>query len=259
MNQLPLLIEGMAKRTGTKVAQTGPGYRHCEGKFLITANVFNRVFFIKLEQYGTGTVIDVDGKQYLVTALHLLGENYEIQELAYFHANEWKILPIEIVGIARTGADVAVFATNITLCPAALPLGVGSQGMVMSQDLYFLGFPYTLSTDGGDALQGRPCPFIRKGIWSSAYDDGTGDPKIYIDAINNKGFSGGPIVFQASGNPGFSVAGIVSGYRTDTEDVICEEGEQTGWTVVANTGLTIGYDIHEAVKLILRNPIGHPL
>ncbi|WP_279250873.1 S1 family peptidase [Candidatus Marimicrobium litorale] len=226
---------------------------------MITANVFNRVFFIKVEQYGTGTVIDVDGKQYLVTARHLLGESYENPELDYFHANEWKALPIKVVGISRTSADVAVFATNITLCPANLPLSVGSKGMVISQDLFFLGFPYTLRTDGGDALQGRPCPFIRKGILSSAFDDGTGDAKIYIDATNNIGFSGGPIVFQTAGNPGFSVAGIVSGYRTEAEDVICEEGERTGWTVVANTGLTIGYDIDEAVKLIQRNPIGHPV
>ena len=226
---------------------------------MVTAEVINRVFFIKISQYGSASVIDVDGKQYLVTAKHLLGDYSELKNIKYFYNGKWENLNVKIVGVERTSADIAVLAADILLCPPSLPLAVGSKGMVLSQDVYFLGYPYKLSTHGGEALKGRPCPFIKKGIWSSLFDDGAGDFKLYIDAINNEGFSGGPIVFKAPGTNHFSLAGIVSKYRTERESVLCENGEETGWTVEYNTGLTIGTDISEAVKLIEKNPIGLPI
>jgi hypothetical protein len=223
---------------------------------MVTAEVINRVLFVKIADYGSATVVDVDGRQYLVTAKHLLGGQSEVSSIKFYFNGVWENLNVKIVGIARGGADIAVFATDTILCPSSLPLTVGSKDMVLSQDVYFLGYPFKLSTAGGAVLQGRPCPFIKKGIWSSLFDDGTGDYKLYIDAINNEGFSGGPIVFKVSGTNQFSLAGIVSRYRTEHGSVVCEEGNSTGWTVEYNTGLTIGTDILEAVKIINQNQIG---
>ncbi|WP_039918728.1 trypsin-like peptidase domain-containing protein [Cellvibrio mixtus] len=223
---------------------------------MVTAEVINRVLFVKVADYGSATVVDVDGRQYLVTAKHLLRGESEVSSIKFYFNGKWENLNVKIVGVARGGADIAVFATDTILCPSSLPLMVGNKDMVLSQDVYFLGYPFKLSTDGGAALQGRPCPFVKKGIWSSLFDDGTGDYKLYIDAINNEGFSGGPIVFKVSGTNKFSLAGIVSKYRTEHGSVVCEEGNSTGWTVEYNTGLTIGTDISEAVKIINQNPIG---
>ena len=223
---------------------------------MVTAEVINRVFFIKIAEYGTASVVDVDGRQYLVTAKHLLGENFEITDIEYFHAEKWETLNVSVVGVARGNSDIAVLSTNIILCPSSLALPLGSECLTLGQDVYFLGYPFKLSTNGGEALKGRPCPFVKKGILSSLFDDGTGDFKIYIDAINNEGFSGGPIVFKAPGTNKFSMAGIISKFRTEQESVRCDEGNNTGWTVEYNTGLTIGIDISEAVKIIKTNPVG---
>jgi len=226
---------------------------------MITAEVYNRVFFIKIEQYGTGTAIDHNGKQYLVTARHLLEDNEKIASLKFFYDDAWFDLEVEIVGIGSGEVDIAIFSPRIQLCPPSFPLSVGSGGIIVSQDVFFLGFPYKMSTKGGAALMGRPCPFIRKGILSSLFDNGYGVPKLYIDAINNEGFSGGPIIFinQATKKP--SVAGIISKFKIEHEKVLCEQGEDTGWSVAYNTGLTIAYDISEAIKIIEKNPKGLPL
>ncbi len=53
---------------------------------MITANVYNRVFFIKAADYGTAFSIDHGGRQYLVTAKHLV--NAEKQEAIKFFFSE---------------------------------------------------------------------------------------------------------------------------------------------------------------------------
>lgn len=225
---------------------------------MVTAEVLNRVFFIKVEQYGTGTVVDHNGKQYLVTAKHLLEGKEDVSSIKYYHDNEWKDLKVEVIGLGRGELDIAVLAsTELSLCSKDLSLENGSGGIILSQDLFMLGFPYKMHTKGGEAMHGRPCPFVKKGILASLFDDGYGVPKLYVDAINNEGFSGGPIVFVEAKTKQWKLAGIISKYKTETEAVRCEEGEDTGWTIAYNTGITIGYDINEAIKIIDSNPNGY--
>ncbi|EIQ1514524.1 trypsin-like peptidase domain-containing protein [Vibrio parahaemolyticus] len=226
---------------------------------MVTVEVINRVFFIKVEQYGTGTVVDHNGKQYLVTAKHLLEGKEEVSSIKFYHDEQWKDLNVQLVGIGRGELDIAVFSSDLLLCRKDLPLPNGTKGIGLSQDVYMLGFPYKMHTKAGETLGGRPCPFVKKGILASLFDDGFGVPKLYIDAMNNEGFSGGPIVFRDTTSRKMQLAGIVSKYRTESESVMCDEGEDTGWSITYNTGITIGYDISEAIKIIEANPIGFEL
>jgi hypothetical protein len=108
-------------------------------------------------------------------------------------------------------------------------------------------------------MAGRPCPFIKKGTLSSAFNSGDGVHRLYVDAINNEGFSGGPLVFAGHGTNDFRVAGVVSRFKTEHEPVLDQNGEKTGMTVEYNTGFLIAYDIDYVVGLIRANPIGLPL
>ena len=82
---------------------------------------------------------------------------------------------------------------------------------------------------------------------------------MYVDALNNPGFSGGPIVFQPPSKTDFKVAGIVSKFKIEFEQVIDPDGDHTEMTVAYNTGFLIGYDISKAIEIIDRNPNGLPI
>jgi hypothetical protein len=70
-------------------------------------------------------------------------------------------------------------------------------GFVLGQDMFFVGYPFKMWADGGPMMCGRPLPFVKKGTLSAF--ETLSDPKIlWIDAINNEGFSGGPLVFQSN-------------------------------------------------------------
>ena len=225
---------------------------------MITANVLNRVFFIKAQEYGTAFVIDHDDKQYLVTARHLIDPSSQTS-IRLFLDKKWIELPVALLGVGSGEIDVAVFRAQTLLCPKRLPLPASSDEIVIGQDVYFLGFPYKMWTDAGPVMSGRPCPFIKKGTLSSAFISDDGVSRIYIDAINNEGFSGGPIVFHKHGKNDFRVAGIVSKFKIEFEKVIDPRGDHTEMTVAYNTGFLIGYEISNVIEIINKNPNGLPI
>lgn len=225
---------------------------------MITANVYNRVFFIKALEYGTAFAIDYENKQYLITAKHLIDPTAQAS-VRFFFDKKWMEIPATLLGLGAGEIDIAVFRVQALLCSRELELPASSKGMVIGQDVYFLGYPYKMWTDGGDAMLGRPCPFIKKGTLSSAFVSDDGVPRIYIDAINNEGFSGGPIVFHTHGKNDFRIAGVVSKFKIEFEKVIDPEGEHTEMTVAYNTGFLIGYEISNAIEIIKQNPDGLPI
>lgn len=225
---------------------------------VITSNIYNRVFFIRVDQYGTAFTVDIDEKQYLVTARHLVADPNATTSLKFMHNNTWQDLPVKLVGVGRAEVDIAVFATDIRMSPRFV-LEPTTKGMMIGQDVYFVGYPYKMWTDAGPALAGRPCPFIKKGTLSSSFDMGDGVRRLFVDAINNEGFSGGPLVFAPHGTNDFQIAGVVSKFKTEREPVLDKDGIDTGMAVEYNTGFLIAYDINYVVKLIRANPIGLPI
>lgn len=225
---------------------------------MITSNVYHRVFFIRAAQYGTAFTLDVDGRQYLVSAKHVIQGEDGMPPVTFFHDGTWKPLPVNLVGAAPGEIDVVVLASEIRLSPP-LPLEPSIEGIIFGQDVFFVGFPYKMWTNAGSALAGRPCPFIKKGTLSSTFDRGDGISRLFVDATNNAGFSGGPLVYSRPNQFDYRVAGVVSGFKIEYEPVIDQDGEETGLQVAYNTGFLLAYHIGYAVDLIRRNPIGFKL
>ena len=207
---------------------------------MITANVIQRTFFVKIgSSLGTAFTIDHDGKQYLVTARHVVGS--AVQSIEVFHNRRWESLGVTPVGIGQGAVDVAVFAPNIILSPPH-PLEATSAGLIYGQPVSFLGFPF--GWDGGLAHMnnGFPLPFVKAGILSAMPTGRT----MWIDAHGNRGFSGGPVVFQPappSGNTPWKVAGIVTKAGLDP-------------TTHENAGFVIAELIASATDLVAQRPIG---
>lgn len=225
----------------------------CAGKYydeqMIQTNDLYRTFFIKAEQYGTAFTLDVDGVEYLVTAKHLLNASEREFELQIFHDKKWLRGRATVVGHARGEIDISVLRVDSQLTPPGFDVTPSLGEIVLGQDVFFLGFPYKMWGDVGALLRGLPCPFVKKGVLSSVNVE---TPQvIYVDAINNEGFSGGPLFFHPMDKPNeLRIAGVVSKFRVEQEAVLDELGVPTKMTVPYNTGFLVAYGIKHAVELI---------
>jgi S1-C subfamily serine protease len=199
---------------------------------------------------GTGFTVDVDGKQYLVTAKHVVQSFGPDAGLEVFGNGAWASVPAVLVAHGRGEIDVSVIAPTETISPADLPIDASSAGVIYGQDVYFLGFPYGVLSQVILGEAGHPLPLVKKAILSSFAGD------VYLlDGHNNPGFSGGPVVFGAVGAMPNRVAAIVSGYRFSPEPVFIDNIE-TALKYRYNTGIIISYKIETALEMIQGNPIG---
>jgi len=220
---------------------------------MITANILNRTLFIRAEAYGSAFVIDVDGNEYIVTARHLLPVGSKLNSLMIRRKGAWIAHPVEEVGRARGEIDIAVLKTHTKLVVGYLPAPADSKGLALGQDVLFAGFPYKLEGQAGALQDGRPLSYVKKGTVSVL--GSPQHPAIVLDALNNEGFSGGPVVFCPIGSQptDIRIAAVVSKYRTESEPVVDCDGKPTGASVGYNTGFLYAFDIGHAVDLINRH------
>lgn len=224
---------------------------------MLTFNVYDRVFFVRGARYGTAFTLDVDGRQYLISARHVVGDWNGTATLKLFLSKKWVDFRAALVGEARGEIDISVLAPSqrlsedIELEP--------SLALLLGQDVFFCGFPLLMHANGGELMYGRPLPFVKKGTLSAGWDPDDTVKRLYVDAINNQGFSGGPLVFYEHETGKLKVAAVVSGFKTGFEPVVDEKGEETSMKVQYNTGFLLAYGINHALDLIRMNPIGLPV
>jgi hypothetical protein len=236
-----------------------------------TFNAMSRTLRVQ-SKHGTGTIfnIDVDGREYWVTATHILtgakGKPYgRIAE---------KTIELKILNPGGTGLEwLAVQFTVlqppddvdvVALAPASLILSTAtnasplptSDGLMFGGPCEFLGY----ALDGGWRARtndGRLWyPFI-KHCTVSGYD---ADLKMWIlDGINNPGFSGGPVILGTG--DALKFVAVISGYYLEPTEVIRGGAVKLAPntpkdTVNVNSGFIIAYDISHVVDVIKKNPIG---
>ena len=222
---------------------------------MITSNVIHRTFRIKYgESYGTCFTIDVDGRQYIVTAAHVVEGISGSSTVEIFFENRWQAHNVVVVGSGPADVDVAVLAPSWRLSPEH-PLPPASDGITLGQDVYFLGFPYNMFTDIGEKNRNFPLPFVKRAAVSSWSRDEHGVLRWFLDGHNNPGFSGGPAVWTQPMQNDYSVAAVISGYRY-ADEPIYDGDAPTTLAYRYNTGIIIAYDIEHALALIHRNPVG---
>jgi hypothetical protein len=112
--------------------------------------------------------------------------------------------------------------------------------------------------EGKQSNNGYPLPFVKRGILS-AYIFGDVIDGFYLDAINNPGFSGGPVVARGAQPGDIDVVGVVSGYRSQQEAVSMRGVPSAELSVQTNTGLLLAFNIRHALQVIEKNPVGFPI
>jgi len=165
---------------------------------------------------------------------------------------------IKVVGYTPSPVDVAVLSPPMQISPSHhLPADAGN--IYLSQDIYFLGFPYGLKIEVGPELnRDFPLPLVKKGIISSMAFNQEYLDYFLLDGHNNPGFSGGPVVAYELDKKELKAIGIISGYRYEWSDVFVQ-GQPVSLKYKENTGIIVAYCIRHATELIKINPIGFNL
>lgn len=208
------------------------------------------------DHVGTAFAYDRDGRQYIVTAKHLVAEFGPKTPLHALHDKSWKALPAKLVGHGAEGCDVSVFAAEEFAVRVEGELFSNDRNIIYGQEVHFLGFPLGMFGDIGELLGHFPLPYVKRAILSSMTMDGSG--VMVLDGINNPGFSGGPIIGKVGAVGALAILGVVSGYTAADSNVLFKD-KDTGLIVRENTGLIRAFHIVKALDLIDANPVGQRL
>ena len=219
----------------------------------VTRKILQRTFRIHYEgKTGTCFTIDAWGKHYLITAKHVVNSIQDDAEVHISRNGDLLPLRVQLVGHGAGNIDVTALAPQ-ELLGASYPLKLTTAGLMLAEDVYFLGFPYGLGMKVEENLNaGFPLPLVKKAIVSAL---GMGDSPMLLDGHNNPGFSGGPVVRRGTGEEQ-TVIGVVSGYQNDRRKVRDENDKETLHTYDTNTGIVVAHDIRHALEIIKTNPIG---
>lgn len=224
---------------------------------MITSNIISRVLFISVnEDTGSCFSFEHQNEQYLVTAKHVLdsidfvhGDKIQIK---IYCDKKWNLLDCIIYIHQNSEIDIAVLKAQIKF--PALSVDVGIDGLIYGGDVYFLGFPYGMFNVTKDEKLKFPIPFVKKGILSAIvhkYDI----TSLYIDAHNNRGFSGGPII--TTNNKGeIKIVGVNISYLKHENIIDVEEQDDDGYLFekqleyYENSGIMEAQSIHHVQQII---------
>jgi hypothetical protein len=224
-----------------------------------TSNVLYRVLRLRTgSATGSAFTIEVDGRQYLITARHLLDGFGKEGEIELWLAGRWSRVRARAIYPSKKVVDIAALDLGRPVT-VTFPLEPSSGGLTLGQQVYFLGYPYGLGTSVSAPLPEGfgELPFLKSGIISAVDDRDPEASVLYLDGQNNPGFSGGPIVFWHSATGSFRVAGVVRGYRNEALPVLKRKNldnpdakAHNELYTRANSGIVIGYDIRHIVEAI---------
>jgi hypothetical protein len=248
----------------------------------VTGNVWFRTFMVKGKEIGTIFSIDIDEREYWITAKHLLtgakhppfgtvdAKTATLGILSQNESNkEWNAVSFRVID---PGKDVDI----IVLAPETSLLGkntietakVSSAGTMFGGECEFVGFPFgsawTTKFEKSEMIR---MPFVKHCTISGEIRS----PQVIwiLDGINNEGFSGGPVVVDTG--PQQHIIGVISGFQREPIEVVPlpdSASPQSGGAndssaqrrpkeaALANTGFFFAYDMTCAIEAIKKNPIG---
>ncbi|WP_082552253.1 serine protease [Massilia sp. Root351] len=223
---------------------------------MITANALQRTLHLSINgSTGTGFLLDHGGRQYLITAKHVIGAGASgTFELGIMNNKAWTPVKVSLVGHAAHEADISVLALPSAIVAPSLALPAAKKSH-LTQDAYFLGFPYGDFGDVGLLNQNYPMPFVKRSIISS-FNNGGRPSIIYLDGHNNPGFSGGPVVIFDPDTKQLEVLSVVSAYRSERKEIQHNGLTRRDLSVKVNTGIVLTYNVLHAIEVIEANPIG---
>ena len=219
---------------------------------MVTHGILYRTFRIRYKTTaGSAFTIEKDDVQYIVTAKHLF-EGVKTGNTVLFEAlieKAYHPITATIYFHNDQSVDCAVLKTN----PYREITGKYEnentlEGIILSQDVFFLGFPYNYD----DLLKSfpnstTPVPFVKKACLSGISEK---DGVLFLDGINNPGFSGGPVCFKDIRTNKYKIAGLINSFRFNKSTVFAYDGTATNYYVQENTGIINACSIQRVLSII---------
>lgn len=220
---------------------------------LVTSSIIQRVFRIQyLDDSATAFTVEKGNKQLLITVKHLFKKgNYPAKSDIKIFQNGNQVISkkVNLYYHTNTNIDITIieFIDNTFLSPQH-PVNFINQS-TYSQEIFFLGFPLNISMSFGN-LSVFPFPLVKRGI-ISAFINENNSSFMFLDGINNPGFSGAPVV-TINEDQSINVIGVISGYRYTLDSLVDINSNpiSNGEYVIQNTGLIVAYDIRHALDII---------
>ncbi len=183
---------------------------------MVPQSILQRVFYIRyLERFlGSSFTFERNGTQFLATARHNFPHSTHGQELEFsiMRNNEWGQIGSRIFMHTNDQVDMVILQLPEDISPRH-EITLDEKNLFLGQDSYFLGFPYKRYMDvPQNANNGYPLPFVKKAIFSAAPYIDNGVHIIFLDGMNNPGFSGGPCVYINKNTTITSICGVVKGF-----------------------------------------------
>jgi S1-C subfamily serine protease len=206
------------------------------------------------QEYGTAFVIDYKGRQYLVTAKHLV-KSLPSKDAAIqlFEDLQWKDLRADILNCKSSEVDAVALRfekpEKLSDDPA---VDVSTLDQMIGSAVFFFGFPnfgHEMGLHTTLGKTGQHLPMVKRGILSASDWIDKDANLLYFDAFNNKGFSGGPIVAFDATRKKWQIVAVVSGYLPEASQVLLQ-GHAVDSRDLVNSGVMVGYNIRHVLEAI---------
>ena len=259
-----------------------------------TNGALYRTFMIQTAiERGTTFSIDVDNREYWITAKHLF-TGIKTGPAGVFTPKTVTVAFLAQLGEGEEGHDQHWLTENFTVIDPGKDIDI--LALVPSHTLLDCPIGFTLNSDAGGVGFGADCEFLGfpyGGGWKAHLDTGkwvwlpyikhctvsaqiNADVKFWVlDGINNEGFSGGPVLFGTGASQ--KVFAVIAGFHQEALEVLPAQSPNGGTTgsvpnppelpggqtnssmkqvVNANSGFIIAFDIQPAISAIRSNPTG---
>lgn len=221
----------------------------------IPGNALRMIYNVKYaDKTGTMFLIYEDSANYFVTARHIFSNTPNKQKVNFqiLQDSIWKNIDGLLLVSDNTQIDIAVIKCKYQHIEKNALLLQTTQFTFLSDQCFFLGFPYGFSSKDNQMLQeGFPFPLIKRATFSGANIQ-NGVNYLILDGHNNPGFSGGPVIFfdrESNDKLKHFVAGVISSYYGENKKMMTQYG-----TIIyeENSGIIIA-TAAEHIRSIIKN------
>lgn len=222
------------------------------GQDFLPSNILSKVFNLKYkDSTGTTFLIDYEGKNYFVTAKHVIAGATDslLLTVEILKEDQWKNLQVIVHLHPDPQVDIIILEP-VNLTHTTSPISLKGIDLIFGDDGFFLGFPFGLRNyDRGNINAGFPFPLVKKATFSGMLVK-DGISILFLDGNNNPGFSGGPVFFRErikEGDNKWHLVGVVSAYVNQKNEIVTPIGNLN---YTENSGIIIAYGKNHILEVI---------
>lgn len=162
---------------------------------------------------GTSFLVRKDHRRFLITAAHVCPNVAVGDRVGIWRHGCWDYIQVTGVQKCVAGTDLVVIRVPDNM-GAGLPWDMLKANVVVGESVSYCGFPLGLQMEDVPDADGFPMSIVKAGT-VSAFFHKDGRAEILVDTINNRGFSGGPVVRFCHDSGVRFVIAVVSNYKFD--------------------------------------------